>query len=172
MKPEDFSFFYTLLASNAVFRWGIQKGLGRSRTQDHMQNTKTVFRNIITNLGIPKWQYGISELVKVMWSTDKLKGVQVSSQWALRIHTDVQLLHSGPHLQFLPPKRHKWKFYPSWNHVVTLHWKESLNLDRLKHKEHRLKEQFLQVSMIALGCAKTVDGENIQEIIVLNLVSI
>lgn len=43
-----------------------------------MQNTKTVFRNIITALGIPKWQYGISELVKVMWNTDKLKG----GQWA------------------------------------------------------------------------------------------
>lgn len=41
-----------------------------------MQNTETVFRNIITDLGIPKWQYGLSELVKVMWSTDKLKGVQ------------------------------------------------------------------------------------------------
>lgn len=41
-----------------------------------MQNTETVFRNIITDFGIPQWQYGISELVKVMWSTDKLKGVQ------------------------------------------------------------------------------------------------
>lgn len=41
-----------------------------------MQNTETVFRNIITALGIPKWQYGISKLVKAMWSTDKLEGVQ------------------------------------------------------------------------------------------------
>lgn len=113
-----FFFFYTLLALNLVFRWGIQKDIGRSTTRDHMQ--KTLFRNIITDLGIPKWQYGISELVKVMWSTDKLKGVQ----WAAnKRYTVIQLfghcaqaliynsyLQKGVSGNFIHPEILKWHF--------------------------------------------------------------